>query len=66
MDLPNNHNQRWSKYQEEHLLMRIAGGMIIDDIAKIQSRTSSAIISRLGKLLTIQIRMESQLNQYIK
>jgi len=50
MDLPTNHGQYWTKIQEEHLLLRIGEGMSLEDIAIIQSRKVSALISRLGKI----------------
>ena len=50
MDLPTNHNQRWTKIQEEHLLLRIREGMSLEEIGIIQSRKVSALIGRLGKI----------------
>lgn len=50
MDLPCNHNQRWTTVQESHLLLRLEEGMSLEDISRIQLRKVSALKGRLGKI----------------
>ena len=50
MDLPLYHNQRWTKNQENDLLLHLAEGMPLKDISTIQSRKVSALQGRLGKI----------------